>query len=217
MMHLSRFCEEIILWASQEFAFIELDEGYSTGSSIMPQKKNPDFAELIRGKTGRVYGSLITILTVMKALPLAYNKDMQEDKECIFDAIDTVKGCLMIFEGMISTMVVNADNMYLSAQGGFTNATDLADYLVKKGVAFRDAHGISGRIVRYAIEKKITLSNISINEYKSFSKLIQEDIYNEISLEKCVASRNLPGGTAPEAVLVAIESGEKFLESINKV
>jgi argininosuccinate lyase len=160
MMHLSRFCEEIVIWASQEFAFIELDDRYSTGSSIMPQKKNPDYAELIRGKTGRVYGSLITILTVMKALPLAYNKDMQEDKESVFDALDTVKSCVTVFEAMISTIQINKNKMYHSAQGGYTNATDLADYLVKKGVPFRDAHEICGRIVRFGIYKNVALCEI---------------------------------------------------------
>jgi argininosuccinate lyase len=213
MMHLSRFCEEIIIWASQDYAYIELDDGYSTGSSIMPQKKNPDFAELIRGKTGRVYGSLMTILTVMKALPLAYNKDMQEDKETIFDAFDTVKSCVQIFEGMIGSITVNKATMYSAAQGGYANATDLADYLVKKGVPFRDAHEICGKIVRFGIKNSIPLSDISMEEYKNFSKLIEEDIYVEISLEKCISSRKLVGGPAAEAVLKSIENGITFLDS----
>lgn len=215
MMHLSRFCEEIIIWVSQEYSYIELADEYSTGSSIMPQKKNPDFAELIRGKTGRVYGSLITLLTVMKGLPLSYNKDMQEDKEAVFDSIDTVKGCLNIFEGMIATMKINTSRMYTSAQCGYINATDLADYLVRKGVAFRDAHEIVGKIVRFGIEKHIYLSEVCIEDYKSFSPLIGEDIFEAISLEKCVSSRNIIGGPAPEAVTEAIKNGELFIEKIN--
>lgn len=214
MMHLSRFCEEIIMWASSEYSFIELDDNYSTGSSIMPQKKNPDFAELIRGKTGRVYGSLITILTVMKSLPLAYNKDMQEDKETIFDAVDTVKACLSVFSGMIASMKINKDKMYESAQGGYTNATDLADYLVKKGIPFRDAHEQCGKIVRYAISKNSTLLKLSLAEFKSFSVLIDEDIYEAISLESCVAYRKTYGGPAEAAVKEAIKKAEEFINYI---
>jgi argininosuccinate lyase len=214
MMHLSRFCEEIIMWASGEYHFIDIDENYSTGSSIMPQKKNPDFAELIRGKTGRVYGSLITLLTVMKALPLAYNKDMQEDKEAVFDAVDTVKACLIIFEGMLKTIKVNKTAMYESAQGGFTNATDLADYLVKKGVPFRDAHEICGKLVRYSIIEGKTLTQLGLDELKDFSNLIEEDIYEEISLETCVKNRKLKGGPAASAVMESIDEGEKFLKAM---
>lgn len=211
MMHLSRFCEEIILWSSSEFGFIELDDAFSTGSSIMPQKKNPDVAELIRGKTGRVYGSLMTLLTVMKSLPLAYNKDMQEDKEAIFDAIDTVKMCLPVFTDMLKTMKVKSENMYKAAQGGFTNATDIADYLVKKGVPFRDSHAIIGKMVLYCIQNQKAISEMRIDELKSFSELIENDIYHEISLEKCVAGRNIPGGPARESILKMIENAEDFL------
>ncbi len=183
MMHLSRFCEEIILWSTQEFNFIELDENYSTGSSIMPQKKNPDSAELIRGKTGRVYGNLITLLTVMKGLPLAYNKDMQEDKEPMFDTIVTLKGCLKIFIGMIKSMKIKDKNMEKATKSGYMNATDLADYLVKKGLPFRDAHEIVGKIVRYAIEKNSPLEKLSLEEFKKFSNLINDDVYEILDLE----------------------------------
>lgn len=214
MMHLSRFSEEIILWSSQQFGFIELSDEYSTGSSIMPQKKNPDVAELVRGKTGRVYGSLITLLTMMKGLPLAYNKDMQEDKEAIFDSIDTVLTCLDVFEGMLSTMKINRDIMYSSAEGGFVNATDLADYLVKKGIPFRDAHELVGNIVKFAINKNINLSQIDIEDYKKFSEKIDKDIYKEISLEQCVECRRLIGGPSTEAVLVSIQRGSTFLQNL---
>lgn len=201
MMHLSRFSEELIIWSSHEFGFVEMDDAYSTGSSIMPQKKNPDVAELVRGKTGRVYGSLISILTVMKALPLAYNKDMQEDKESIFDAVDTVKLCLPVFTQMIATMKINKENMYRAAQGGFTNATDMADYLVKKGIPFRDAHEIIGKMVLYCIGNNKAIDELTMEEFKNFSPLITEDVYKEISLETCVSGRNLPGGPAKERVL----------------
>ena len=209
MMHLSRFCEELILWSSNEFSFVEMDDSYSTGSSIMPQKKNPDVAELIRGKTGRVYGSLMTILTVMKSLPLAYNKDMQEDKEPIFDAVDTVKLCLPVFCDMIRTMRVRKDNMLKGAKGGFTNATDVADYLVKKGVPFREAHGIVGRMVFYCIEKDMSLDELTIDEFKEFSDKIEEDVYNAISMETCVNDRKIIGGPAKETVLAAIAAAKK--------
>jgi argininosuccinate lyase len=211
MMHLSRFSEEIILWSSYEFGFIELDDAFSTGSSIMPQKKNPDVAELVRGKTGRVYGDLFALLTVMKSLPLAYNKDMQEDKEAIFDAIDTVKMCLPVFKEMIATMKLKKESMYKAAQGGFTNATDIADYLVKKGIAFRDSHEVIGKMVLYCIHNNKAINELGIDELKSFSTIIEEDIYEEISLEKCVAGRNIPGGPANESVLKMIENGKLFL------
>jgi argininosuccinate lyase len=213
MMHLSRFSEEIILWSSHEFAFVELDDAYSTGSSIMPQKKNPDVAELARGKTGRVYGSLMTLLTVMKSLPLAYNKDMQEDKEAIFDAVDTVKMCLPVFSSMIATMKIRKANMYKAAQGGFTNATDIADYLVKKGIPFRSAHEIIGKMVLYCIENNKAIDHMSMDEFKSFSVKIQEDVYTEISLEKCVSGRKLVGGPARETEEAAIEKAKQFLSS----
>jgi len=211
MMHLSRFCEEIILWATGEFGYVDVDEGYSTGSSIMPQKKNPDVAELIRGKTGRVYGSNMTLLTIMKSLPLAYNKDMQEDKEAVFDAVDTVKACVDMFTGMIKTIRFNKDNMYQASEDGYTNATDLADYLVKKGVPFRETHEISGQIVNFAIKQNKKLSEITVENFKRFSDLIEEDIYKEISAETCVNARNLIGGPAKEAVTKSIERGKEFL------
>lgn len=215
MMHLSRFSEELILWSSHEFGFIEMDDAYSTGSSIMPQKKNPDVAELVRGKTGRVYGSLFTLLTVMKSLPLAYNKDMQEDKEAVFNAVDTVKMCLPVFTKMIATMKIRKENMYKAAQGGFTNATDIADYLVKKGVPFRNAHEIIGRMVLYCIEHNKVIDELSMDEFKGFSGFIENDVYNEISLEKCVSGRNLPGGPARESVEAAIAEGHSFLSNMN--
>ena len=214
MMHLSRLSEEIILWSSHEFSFVELDDAYSTGSSIMPQKKNPDVAELARGKTGRVYGSLMTLLTVMKSLPLAYNKDMQEDKEAIFDAVDTVKMCLPVFSNMINTMKVRKANMYKAAQGGFTNATDIADYLVKKGIPFRSAHEIIGKMVLYCIENNKAIDDMTMDEFKSFSDKIQEDVYTEISLEKCVSGRKLVGGPARETEEKAIENAKSFLSSL---
>lgn len=200
MTHLSRLSEEIILWSSHEFSFIELDDAYSTGSSIMPQKKNPDVAELVRGKTGRVYGSLMGLLTMMKGLPLAYNKDMQEDKEQIFDAIDTVKMCLPVFSKMLLTMKVKRENMLRGAKGGFTNATDVADYLVKHGLPFRDAHAVVGRMVAYCIENNKVIDDLSMSEFKEFSNLIEDDIYKEISLETCVNQRKLIGGPAYDMV-----------------
>lgn len=214
MMHLSRLSEEIILWSSHEFSFVELDDAYSTGSSIMPQKKNPDVAELARGKTGRVYGSLMTLLTVMKSLPLAYNKDMQEDKEAIFDAVDTVKMCLPVFSNMIDTMKVRKANMYKAAQGGFTNATDIADYLVKKGIPFRSAHEIIGKMVLYCIENNKAIDDMTMDEFKSFSDKIQEDVYTEISLEKCVSGRKLVGGPARETEEKALENAKTFISSL---
>lgn len=212
MVHLSRFSEEIILWSTSEFGFIELDDAYSTGSSIMPQKKNPDAAELVRGKSGRVFGSLMTLLTVMKGLPLAYNKDMQEDKEAVFDAIDTVKSCLGIFIRMLDTMKVNRSGMRSAARGGFTNATDLADYLVRKGIPFRDSHEIVGKMVAFCIEKKIGLEDLTLEEMQQFSGCIAQDVYESISLEACVNGRRVPGGPAAESVLASIESGKAFLD-----
>ena len=200
MMHLSRFSEEIILWSSWEFKFVELSDSYTTGSSIMPQKKNPDMAELVRGKTGRVYGDLMALFTALKGLPLAYNKDMQEDKESIFDAVDTVKMCLKVFVGMIATMKANTDNMLSAAQKGFINATDLADYLVKKGMPFRSAYKISGKIVADCIANNTILENVSIDEYKKHSELFDEDVYNEISLVTCVEKRISEGGTSVSSV-----------------
>ncbi|MDP4182818.1 MAG: argininosuccinate lyase [Bacillota bacterium] len=213
MMHLSRFSEEMILWSSYEFGFIEMDDAYSTGSSIMPQKKNPDVAELVRGKAGRVYGNLMSLLTVMKSLPLAYNKDMQEDKEAIFDAVDTVKLCLEIFTKMLATIKVKEENMLKAAQGGFTNATDIADYLVKKGLPFRTAHEIIGKMVLYCIQNNKAIDDLSMDEFKQFSNSIESDIYEEISLKKCVSERKLPGGPAKESVLKSIENAKLFLES----
>ena len=203
-MHLSRFCEEIIIWNTNEYRFVELDDSYSTGSSIMPQKKNPDIAELIRGKSGRVYGALTSLLTVMKGLPLAYNKDMQEDKELTFDAIDTVKGCILLFTGMVATMTFRKDVMEASAKNGFTNATDVADYLVNKGVPFRDAHGVSGRLVLKCIDKNCALDDLSLEEFKEESEAFEEDIYDAISMKTCVEKRNTigaPGRAAMENVI----------------
>ena len=205
MMHLSRFSEEIILWSSWEFKFIELSDAYTTGSSIMPQKKNPDMAELVRGKTGRVYGNLMSILTVLKGLPLAYNKDMQEDKEGIFDTCDTVKMCLKVLTGMISTLTVCEDNMKAAAGKGFINATDLADYLVKKGLPFRTAYKISGEIVAQCIKENKILETLTLEEYKKHSNLFEEDLYSEISLEACVAKRISKGGTSVKSVEEQIE------------
>lgn len=213
MMHLSRFCEEIIIWNSNEYQFIELDDAYSTGSSIMPQKKNPDIAELIRGKTGRVYGALMSLLTVMKALPLAYNKDMQEDKELTFDAIDTVKGCIRLFDGMIATMKINKEAMAKSALNGFTNATDAADYLVNNGVSFRDAHGIIGQIVLYCIDKHISIDEMSLEELKAICPVFEADIYDAISLETCVNMRNTTGGPGKEAIKGAIKAWDVYMQT----
>lgn len=212
MMHLSRFCEELILWSTSEFSYAEMDDGFSTGSSIMPQKKNPDMAELIRGKTGRVYGSNMTLLTMMKSLPLAYNKDMQEDKEAVFDAIDTVKACLEVFNGMIRTTRFNKERMYNASEDGYTNATDLADYLVRKGVPFRETHEISGQIVQFGIKEKKKLSELTLVELRRFSSLIEEDIYREIAVETCVSKRNLIGGPARDAVIRSIQRGRDFLK-----
>ena len=200
MMHLSRLSEEIILWASWEFKFIELDDSYTTGSSIMPQKKNPDMAELIRGKTGRVYGDLTALLTALKGLPLAYNKDMQEDKEAIFDAIDTVKMCLEVLAPMVATMKVDADNTYKAAQKGFINATDLADYLTKKGMPFRAAYKIVGQIVAVCIQKGEVLDTLPLETYQTYSELFEQDLYEEIALETCVAKRTSLGGASPSSV-----------------
>ncbi len=215
MMHLSRFSEEIIIWNSNEYQFVELDDAYSTGSSIMPQKKNPDIAELVRGKTGRVYAALTSILTTMKGIPLAYNKDMQEDKELTFDAIDTVKGCLALFTGMISTMKLNNSVMEKSAMNGFTNATDAADYLVNHGVPFRDAHGIVGQLVLYCLDKNISLLDMSLEEYKAISPVFDEDIYQAISLEECVSKRNTIGAPGQEAMAKVIAINEAYLSSLN--
>ena len=207
MMHLSRMSEEIILYASQEFKFYELDDAYSTGSSMMPQKKNPDVAELTRGKTGRVYGDLISLLVIMKGLPLTYNKDMQEVQEAMFDCIDTIKAVLPPFTGMIKTMTIRKDNMEAAALGGFTNATDLADYLVKKGLPFRETHAISGKLVHYCIENGISLLDVSLDKLKEFSPAFEEDVYDAISLKTCVEGRSLIGGPAPDTV-------KKYLDNL---
>ena len=213
MMHLSRFSEEIIIWNTNEYQFIELDDAYSTGSSIMPQKKNPDIAELVRGKTGRVYGALMSILTTMKGLPLAYNKDMQEDKELTFDAIDTTKGCIKLFTGMIKTMKINKKAMAKSALGGFTNATDAADYLVKHGVPVRDAHGIIGQLVLYGIENNKSLDDMTLEEYKAISPVFEADIYDAISLETCVNLRNTIGGPGTDAMKNVIAMEKTYLDT----
>ncbi len=213
MMHLSRFSEEIILWSGWEFKFIELDDSYTTGSSIMPQKKNPDMAELVRGKTGRVYGDLMALLTTLKGLPLAYNKDMQEDKEAIFDSIDTLKMCLKVFTPMISTMNAKEDNMLKAAQTGFINATDLADYMVKKGVPFRSAYKTVGQIVAKCIAEDKVLETLSLEEYRSFSEVFGEDLYEEISLKACVEKRVSVGGTGLKSIEMQIEYIEEFLKN----
>ena len=212
MMHLSRFCEEIIIWNSNEYQFVELDDAYSTGSSIMPQKKNPDVAELVRGKTGRVYGALISLLTTMKGLPLAYNKDMQEDKEAVFDAVDTVLDCLKVFTGMLKTMKYHKERMAESAMKGFTNATDAADYLVGKGIPFRDAHGIVGQVVLYCIEKDTSIDALSLEELKNFSDRFEEDVYDAISLKSCVERRMITGGPAPVAMKKVMEQYREYLK-----
>ena len=201
MVHLSRFSEEIILWSSWEFKFVELSDAYTTGSSIMPQKKNPDMAELVRGKTGRVFGDLMSLLTVLKGLPLAYNKDMQEDKESVFDAVDTVKMCLQVFSGMISTMTANLDNMKRAAQKGFINATDLADYLVKKGLPFRSAYKISGQLVAHCIQNNTVLEELPLAVYKTYSQLFDNDLYENIDLKTCVEKRISEGGTSVDSVV----------------
>jgi len=215
-MHLSRLSEEIIIWNTDEYRFVEMDDTYSTGSSIMPQKKNPDIAELIRGKSGRVYGSLISLLTTMKGLPLAYNKDMQEDKEMSFDAIDTVKSLIKLMSGMLSSMKFNNERMAKSARGGFTNATDAADYLVKKNVAFRDAHEIVGRLVLYGIEHGKALDDFSLEEFRNISEYFDYDIYDAISLKTCVEKRNTKGAPGLTAIMNEIKESKKLLESIKK-
>ena len=212
MMHLSRFCEEIITWNSNEYQFVELDDAYSTGSSIMPQKKNPDIAELVRGKTGRVYGALVSLLTVMKGLPLAYNKDMQEDKELTFDAFDTAKNCLVLFNGMVKTMKFRKENMAQSALNGFANATDAADYLVGKGMPFRDAHAVIGCLVLYCIEKNTSIDALSLEELQSFSDQFKEDIYDAVSLKTCVERRLTTGAPGPEKMKEAIREYRSYLE-----
>ena len=214
MMHLSRFSEEIIIWNSNEYQFVEIDDAYSTGSSIMPQKKNPDIAELVRGKTGRVYGALMSMLTTMKGIPLAYNKDMQEDKELTFDAYDTVKGCLALFTGMLATMKFNTKQMEASAKNGYTNATDAADYLVNHGVAFRDAHGIVGQLVLYGIEHGKALDDFTMEEYKAISPVFEEDIYEAISMETCVNKRLTKGAPGREAMLKTIITYKEYLSKM---
>ncbi len=211
MMHLSRFCEEVIIWNSNEYQFVEIDDAYSTGSSIMPQKKNPDIAELVRGKTGRVYGALMSLLTTMKGIPLAYNKDMQEDKELSFDAMDTVKGCIALFNGMLATMKFNKERMYASANGGFTNATDAADYLVNHGVPFRDAHGIIGRLVLYCIDQNKAIDQLSLDELKAICPVFEQDIYDAISMETCVSKRLTIGAPGQEAMKKVIELEREYL------
>ncbi len=214
MMHLSRFSEEVIIWNSNEYQFVEIDDAFSTGSSIMPQKKNPDIAELVRGKTGRVYGANMALLTTMKGIPLAYNKDMQEDKELVFDAIDTVKGCIALFTEMMKTMEFKKENMEESAKKGFTNATDAADYLVNNGVPFRDAHGIVGELVLYCLEKEISLDEMSLEEYKKISDVFKEDIFSTISMETCVNKRVTIGAPGKEAMCQVIKMHKKYLENL---
>ncbi|MBQ1604134.1 MAG: argininosuccinate lyase, partial [Lachnospiraceae bacterium] len=211
MMHLSRFSEEVIIWNSNEYRFVEIDDAYSTGSSIMPQKKNPDIAELVRGKTGRVYGALMSLLTTMKGIPLAYNKDMQEDKEMAFDAMDTTNGCIQLFDGMLETMEFNKDNMEASAKNGFTNATDAADYLVNHGVPFRDAHSIIGQVVLYCIDKGIAIDDMTLEELQAISPVFEEDIYEAISMDTCVNKRLTVGAPGKEAMEKSIESYKKYL------
>ena len=211
MMHLSRFSEEVIIWNSNEYQFVEIDDAYSTGSSIMPQKKNPDIAELVRGKTGRVYGALTSILTTMKGIPLAYNKDMQEDKELSFDAFDTAKGCIALFTGMLDTIKFNKEVMRKSANNGFTNATDAADYLVKHGVPFRDAHGIVGQIVLYCLDKGIAIDDMKLEELKAISPVFEEDIYDAISMETCVNTRCTIGAPSKTAMEAVIKINEEYL------
>ena len=212
MMHLSRFSEEVIIWNSNEYQFEEIDDAYSTGSSIMPQKKNPDIAELVRGKTGRVYGALVSLLTTMKGIPLAYNKDMQEDKELSFDAMDTAKGCIALFTGMLDTIRFNKDVMRKSANNGFTNATDAADYLVKNGVPFRDAHGIIGQIVLYCIDKNIAIDDMSLEELQKFSPVFKEDVYDAISMETCVNTRCTIGAPSRTSMEQVIALEEEYLK-----
>ena len=215
MMHLSRLSEEIIIWNSNEYRFVEIDDAYSTGSSIMPQKKNPDIAELVRGKTGRVYGDLMSLLTTMKGIPLAYNKDMQEDKEAAFDAMDTVRNCLTLFTDMLATLKFNRDNMEKSATKGFTNATDAADYLVNKGMPFRDAHSVIGRLVLACIDKGCAIDDLSLSELKEFSELFDEDIFDAISLRTCVEKRLTVGAPSPDVMKKVIEANDEFLSSFS--
>lgn len=215
MMHLSRLSEEIIIWNSNEYRFVEIDDAYSTGSSIMPQKKNPDIAELVRGKTGRVYGDLMSLLTTMKGIPLAYNKDMQEDKEAAFDAMDTVRNCLTLFTDMLATLKFNRDNMEKSATKGFTNATDAADYLVNKGMPFRDAHSVIGRLVLACIDKGCAIDDLSLSELKEFSELFDEDIFDAISLKTCVEKRLTVGAPSPDVMKKVIEANDEFLSSFS--
>lgn len=217
MMHLSRFCEEIILWNSNEYQFVEIDDAYSTGSSIMPQKKNPDIAELVRGKTGRVYGSLMALLTTMKGLPLAYNKDMQEDKEFSFDAMETVQDCLVLFTGMIRTMKFCKERMAQSAMNGFTNATDAADYLVNKGVPFRDAHGIIGRLVLYCIEKGTSIDKLSLAELQAVSEQFEEDLFEAVSLKTCVEKRLTMGAPGPDAMKKVIQENRNWMREYSQI
>ena len=215
MMHLSRFCEELILWNTHEFRFVEMDDAFATGSSIMPQKKNPDVAELIRGKTGRVFGDLTGLLTTLKGLPLAYNKDMQEDKEALFDARDTLVKSLVVFNGMLSTCTFRSENMARGAEGGFTNATDAADYLVKKGMPFRDAHAVIGHLVLHCIKENKAILDLSLDELKTFSELFDEDVFEACSMHACVTLRDVPGGPAPNRVDDAIDAGEKWLAAFS--
>jgi argininosuccinate lyase len=214
MMHLSRLAEEMILWSSSEFGFIEMDDAYATGSSIMPQKKNPDIAELVRGKTGRVYGRLMSLLTIMKGLPLSYNSDMQEDKEGFFDCVDTLLSSLEVFTGMISTITINTEKMQKAAGEGYILATDLADYLVKKGAAFRDAHGVVAKLVAYAVQKNKSLNELSIGEYKEYSPLFEDDV-TSISVESSLAARDNPGGTAPSQVEKALKKAKELIGGPN--
>ena len=212
MMHLSRFCEELILWNTHEFKFVEMDDGYATGSSIMPQKKNPDVAELIRGKTGRVYGDLQGLLTTLKGLPLAYNKDMQEDKEALFDARDTLVKSLVVFNAMLAACTFRTENMERGAAGGFTNATDAADYLVKHGMPFRDAHAVIGRLVLHCVKENRAILDLTLDELKGFSELFEEDVFEACSMKACVELRDVPGGPAPSRVKASIEAGEAWMK-----
>jgi argininosuccinate lyase len=216
MMHLSRFCEELVIWSTGEFGYVEMDDGYSTGSSIMPQKKNPDIAELIRGKTGRVYGDLFSLLTIMKGLPLAYNKDLQEDKEAVFDAGDTLKSCIAVFIQMLDSMTVNKDRIADNLKGGFLNATDLADYLVQKGLPFRDAHEVAGKIVSYCIVVDKAPEELSLNELKSFAACIEEEVFEFLKLEVCLSRRNTEGGPSEGQVKAAVLRGRSFAKQFNE-
>jgi argininosuccinate lyase len=214
MMHLSRFCEELIIWSSSEFDFIEMDDSFSTGSSIMPQKKNPDVAELIRGKTGRIYGDLFNILTIMKSLPLAYNKDMQEDKPLIFDAVENIKPCLEIFNNMIDTMIIKKSNMKKATNSGFMNATDIADYLVKKGLPFRSAHEIVGKMVLYCLENNKSIEDLTLEQFKNFSSFFEDDISKQVKIKTCIESKVSLGSTSTNNVKLMIEKGKNFVEAL---